>query len=534
MEGILVLVLLLAVIIAIVFAVSRSMRKGSEERGAEIVPYLVLALAMGVSGFALASLARTAFPGDRFIFDPSEEVATALASLVVALPFVIYFWRRQADRRALHPHPAGWTVYLTLIQLVFQTALVISAVLTLDGWIGDGRNSSWPATVVFIGIVVFHEIAARRTPPAAAEGGELPRVVASAIGLITFWIGASGTVIALFGTLFPTREFEFHPWVAMAVVGGVVWGYQWLRTWSAEVSVPRTIWATVVTTFTLLVAFGSVTALLIMTLQYVFTTTPPAGEHFETAQVPLGLVVTSLPIWAMHRRVLGPTSTAAHQFHLYATASVGLLFGIGSATALTIMTVDRSLLVGGSSADVVSAATIAVVGIPVVWMLYSRAAERGASDETPIWPRRLYLLGIGILFGLVGAGGLISALFILLQRFLGSGEPGSVLTPVTIFIYSGLVAWYLLSTYFRERGQADERAPAAAPPFEVTVITSHPGMLATRFPANARLKVMHRGDDAGRVTDEMADEIVAQVNNRSSWVWVDDDGFRVAPVRPQT
>ncbi len=72
----------------------------------------------------------------------------------------------------------------------------------------------------------------------------------------------------------------------------------------------------------------------------------------------------------------------------------------------------------------------------------------------------------------------------------------------------------------------------AVAPFDVTVICSHPGILAARFPEEARMRVFYRGDDAGVVDEGMADDIVASVANRSCFVWVDEDGFRIAPVRP--
>ncbi len=45
------------------------------------------------------------------------------------------------------------------------------------------------------------------------------------------------------------------------------------------------------------------------------------------------------------------------------------------------------------------------------------------------------------------------------------------------------------------------------------------------------MRVLYRGDAAGAVDEAMAEEIVASVANASSFVWVDEDGFRVAPVR---
>jgi hypothetical protein len=43
--------------------------------------------------------------------------------------------------------------------------------------------------------------------------------------------------------------------------------------------------------------------------------------------------------------------------------------------------------------------------------------------------------------------------------------------------------------------------------------------------------VIYRDDQEGVIGDEMADEIVATVANRASLVWVDQSGFRVAPMR---
>jgi hypothetical protein len=43
--------------------------------------------------------------------------------------------------------------------------------------------------------------------------------------------------------------------------------------------------------------------------------------------------------------------------------------------------------------------------------------------------------------------------------------------------------------------------------------------------------VIYRADDAGMIDDEMAEAIVSAVAGTTSIVWVDESGFRVAPVR---
>ena len=77
--GLVVILLFLAVVLAVVITIQRSMSNKNEAptvTGADIVAYLVLALSMGVAGFSLANLASTAFPGETFVFNPAEEVAT--------------------------------------------------------------------------------------------------------------------------------------------------------------------------------------------------------------------------------------------------------------------------------------------------------------------------------------------------------------------------------------------------------------------------------------------------------------------------
>jgi hypothetical protein len=520
------LLVLLAIVMVVVIVVQRSMKKGADKGGgADIISYLVLALAMGINGFALVQLANTAFPGDRFVFDPAQDVATALAGLVVATPFVVYFWRRQAARRVTYPTSAGWTVYLALMQLVFLSAFVVSAVLLLDGWLGGDSNGAWVPTVVFGGLVVFHEIAARRTPP-RSDAGELARVIGAAIGLVTAAVGLAGTLDAVFSLPFQDISREFSPWPAMVVVGAPIWGYHWFRKWDQEAGMPRAIWTVVVSIGSFVAVVGAGTALIALVLQYVLGDVPPAGQHFDDAPAALAVLVTFLAIWVVHRRGLGSERTNQVRAYEYALAGVGLVTAEIGAVMLTILAFDRSQIVGGGSGDVIGLTTSLVAGL-VVWLIYSRRWVGGdPGAEATAWPRRVYNLGLGVVFGLVAAGGLITCLFILLQRIIGDGDESSLLIPLPIFIYSALAAWYLLAAHARDRVNVDR--DEVVTPFPVTVICAHPGPIATRFPKQARLTVIHRADGIGNIDEDRADEIVAAVGHQPSLVWVDDDGFRVA------
>lgn len=531
--GVLAVLLLLAVVLAVMMIFKRSAGSKDEprDRGGDIVAYLILAIAMGVAGFALASLAATAFPGERFVFDPAEELANALSALLVSAPFAIYFWRRQARRREAQPGSAGWTLYLSMIELVFMTAFVIAAVLFLNGLLTDEAASAWTGFVVFGGVLALHEYAAAKTPP-SSEAGELHRVLGSAIALVTWAIGLAAVIVAALSEGYEALGGNsvadgFHPWVAMLVVGAPIWWYRWWRPWRAEPGVPRRVWSVFVSVVSLTTVLTSLAAIAVVCLQYVFADTQPAGQHFELVPVALGLIIVGMPIWAMHRRDLAEEAGDSTLFYRYVMAAIGLTTAVGTAIALTIIAIDRTLIAGTGASEVIGVATALVAGL-VVWLLFERRAtdaDRGRQS----WPRRVYTLGLGVVFALIAAGALIATVFVLLRRLLETEANGSLVEPTSILAYTGLAAWYLLRAHQTSRGGVETTAAIA--PFEVTIICSHPGMIATKFPKEAKLKVIYRADDAGHIDDAMADEIVAAVTNRPALVWVDDEGFRVAPRR---
>jgi hypothetical protein len=315
----------------------------------------------------------------------------------------------------------------------------------------------------------------------------------------------------------------------MLVVGAPIWWYRWLRPWDSKAGLPNLIWTIIVTTAALAVCLGAATGVIVMIVQYLMTETPPAGQHFDGVHLALALFLAGLAVWAVHRRELRPAPASAYLVYAYAIAAMGLGTTVSMAIALTISTFSAALIVGRSGSDVVTFAVVLVAGA-TTWLVLERRA--GTAEEGPgtlSWPRRLYTLGLGAIFGLTGAGALITTIFVLLQRVLADAGGGSLLESVTVLVYTGLTSFYLLRLYAAER--------AAVPPsdvvmpFQVTIICAHPGMIAARLPAEARLRVFHHDDPAGVITEDMAGEIVVAVNNRPSFVWVDGDGFRVAPMR---
>ena len=162
-------------------------------------------------------------------------------------------------------------------------------------------------------------------------------------------------------------------------------------------------------------------------------------------------------------------------------------------------------------------------------MFWSKTQLAPRDVEAASTPRRFYLLGMSVIMGLTSASALIGALVVLFQMVLGSTQGETLVVQGALFIFSGLTTWHLL------RENADDRSlivsEEVVTPFDVTIVCSHPGLISTLFSDKARVRVLYRGDDEGVINDDMAQSIVTLVNNRSSMVWVDRDGPRVAVSR---
>lgn len=536
MAGLIGLLVLGGIVIGLIVVVRRVLEKRgtASSDGGDVLAYLLMALAVGVAAFALAELGQAAFPGDALVLDTDQLVATSLAGLVVATPIAGFLWRRQSQRRTLFPRSAGWTLYLALIEAVFMTALVIAVFTVLDWLIGDGGSPTWTDVIVFGGVVVFHELAARRTPP-TSDGADLPRVVGSAIGLVTTAIGAGGSLFWLFERIYSSFQptaggpVEIGTWLSLLIVGIPVWWYRWWRPWPDEPGIPRLAWSYIASVAGLVTGIGTVVWLTSQTLIYLFTDTETAGTYFDTLPALLSVGIVGLGVWLHHRRRLGTQRTDAVRAYEYTMAAIGLGTVIGGATGLTSLALGPSDLVNVSSEAVIAVTTVLLASLAVWGWFWRRASAAPREIEAATGPRRFYLIGLGVVTGLVSAGALIATLVILFQRLLGSGDTDTLAIPASLFVYAGLATWHLLRTSAGDRDLIVSEEVVT--PFNVTIICSHPGMIATAFPKEARLRVVYRDDESGVIDETMAREIVQAVANRSSLVWVDEGGYRVAPAR---
>jgi hypothetical protein len=534
------LALLLAVALVagvIVLLVRVSRRKGpeAETEGTDIIPYLLLVVAVATAGFTLAALARASLTTDRLSGRPTAEIAGALAGLVVSAPIAFFLWRRQARRRRQFPDTDGWPVYLALIELTFLTAFFVAVSDLVADIAGVESGAHWTDLVVYGGIVAFHWWVGRRELP-EGQAGDLPRLVGAGVALIAMTAGLIGTLAWLFSVVYdglwdlndiPDAAVP----LALLITGAPVWAFRWLPAWSDEPGTLRSFYTGLATTVFLTGAIGAVVTVVSITLGFLIERPEPAGQSFRHIPVALAALIGSGVLWWHHYLRLGPGRTTARRGYEYAMAAIGLGTLVVSSAAL----VDAAFtptLAGTNRAGTLITLGCVVIASGWVWLAFWRKSQTASprEDEARSLPRRFYLIGMAIAVGLTAVGALIAALVIVFRALLGEipATASSLRVPVTLTLVAGLATWHLIDQLRADRAGIEK---IEVKPYTVTVICSHPGNLATLFPQEATLRLIYRADGAGTIDDETASAIVSAVDGTSTLVWVDEDGFRTATAR---
>ena len=537
MSFVIALLFLLVLIAVIVFGIRFLTSKRDEQASGDLdlIAYGLLAIAVGTAAFAVAGLAGAAFPDQTIIGSGTDQAATALAGLVVAFPIAVVLWRRQALRRHQYPESVGWALYLAAIEAVFMTATVVSAFGIVYWLIGTGDTAPWTDFVIFGGVVALHEWARARTP-AGSDAAGLSRVIGSAIGLIATAIGVAMLLYGLFNEIYKSlaatvSDFELAVAVSFVIVGAPVWFFRWWRPWSFEPRGPRKVWLILTSVTGLLTALGTAVAIAISLVIFMFGDAEPAAQHFEFVPVALAVLIVALAIWFLHRSRLGSERTNTLRSYEYFMAAFAFIASLASATSLAALAFGQFDIVGpGDSSLPWSFAVALVVSLATWWWFWSKAQAAPRELEAKATPRRIYLLGLAIIAGLTAAEALIATLVVVFQQLIDAGGSSNTLAvQASLFVFSGLATWHLLRVNSQDRKLFE--AEEAIAPFQVTVVCSHPGQLATVLPKQANVRILYRADEAGIVDDEMAEDIAAAIGQTSALVWVGAGGFEVAPAR---
>jgi hypothetical protein len=531
-------ILFVLIVVAVIVVAGRAWRSrldGEADDGVDIIPYLLLALAVGTAGFTLASLARASLTTGQLTGRPTAEIAGALAALVVSAPIAFLLWRRQARRRQAYPETAGWPVYLAIIELVFLTAFLVAVWNLAEVLSGDQAGADWTDLVVYGGIVVFHWWVARREPP-PGDLGELPRLIGSGVALIATTGGLIGTSTWLFTMAYDavwghTDIPDLAEPLALLAAAGPIWAYRWLPDWDQEPGPLRNFYVGLATTATLVMAIGATVTVVVTILTFLLADPGPAAEHFAHIPLTLAVLIWAGALWWHHMTRLGPGRSGARRGYQYAMTAIGLASLVGSSVGLVEAAFTPTLAGADNTATLLTLGCV-VIAAGWVWLHFWRRCQAASPREIEARSvaRRFYLVGMAIVFGLTAAGSLIAVLVIVFRALLGEVEAtaSGLRLPVTLTIFAGLATWHLIDQIRDDRATS---VIATVKPFTVTVVCSQPGDLWQRFPKEARVRVLYRDDTTGVIDEDMASAIVAAVDGTSSLVWVDEEGFRVARAR---
>jgi len=184
-------------------------------------------------------------------------------------------------------------------------------------------------------------------------------------------------------------------------------------------------------------------------------------------------------VWTYHRAVLAshrrPTRSEVDRTYLYVMAVGGLLAGaVGTVILLGafIEALTGAALLAGD--PVVNTLLLAVVllaiGIPVWWMHWREATAlraTGAADEIDSLSRRIYLVSLIGIGGLVALGTGIATMFLFLRDVidgsLSSSTVRSLRIPLSTLLTAGAIALYHLGFFRADHSARDEPVATTRP-----------------------------------------------------------------------
>jgi hypothetical protein len=189
--------------------------------------------------------------------------------------------------------------------------------------------------------------------------------------------------------------------------------------------------------------------------------------------------------------------------------------------------VTTESLIDNVAAAGISLVIVLAVGAVIWWLFWSEAQSAPRAEEASSLPRKFYVIGLAVILGLVTAGAVVGVLLYIFQSLFGlDPEPSTLVTELTLAALAGGATFHLI---IQNKADADLRERPGSRPYLLTVICAHPGPLASKLPKEANLRIIHRGDGIGVVSEEMATAMAEQTVGFDSIIWVDENSFRSVP-----
>ncbi len=491
--GIVLSLLPLAAVAAIVFVVVRGTTRDAggvdlARMARRFFVYGLLFLSLVLAAEGLRQVLGLVVPGGPpRIAGDETAVAGAVSLLVVggAAWAALRFWvGRSMTREPEERASLAWILYLDVVLAVAVVVVLVtgSAVLrALFGVIPFAPNVL-AGLVVWAGIWAYHARAATDEHTRPERANPFSDLFGSAAGLVAAALGVAGILAAGFdaayGFLTGARLVAgggtdpLLSGVAIAAVGGVVWGFHWLVR--GTVRARRTLsWLAYVLLLPLLggaiaVLVSSAGALYVVLVWFLGRPeTAQAAVHFSDLATLLAAAVVGGAVWGYHHDVLGRARPARRsepeRVAQYLLAALGLVAMTAAVVMLLTVVFDAvggvPLARTGGINAVLGAVTALVVGGPVWGWHWDRIRRHEADPAELRSPsRRVYLMAIFGIAGLVVLLGLIVVLRGLLGLLLGGGA-GSFSAPLAM-----VIAALALAGFHGQVWRTDRRRLATATP----------------------------------------------------------------------
>ena len=518
---------------------------------------LVILVATGVSGLlSVADPDVVAGPG---------YLAFMLSCVIVGGPALLLAARRERRRADRGDTPGfGGDGYLVLAELIS----LVTAATGLSLWgesLLEGSFDIAPAAVALVwgaAWAAHHRMAGRRGRTGGLQYGVL---AGSLIGLVT---------VAVFGVMILTSIFEraydsMTGAVVMArgagtlrqplvelVVGGAIWLRYWgmlgrhlerSTAWRAYVLLAGVVGG-------LFTALSGVWNLAYMTLDWWFGDPilfGPSGPHFSELPGTLALIIVGGVVWRYHHAVMRSAAPAERaevdRAHDYTVAGVGLIATVGGAAAVFAAVIQAltpaTVLYPSARSELVAAVSVLLVGAPLWWRRWTgiqRLRDARPAVEVASPTRRIYLIA---LFGLGGVVALVSLLVLVysaLEQILGSGTGTALVLavrwPLALAATVGLTAAYhrtVRRTDLLEMPDPDtDRDSSSEVPRSVTLVAADSGHLVEALgeQAGVRVRYLERSDGHGLpLTVEEVTEILDNHAEHHLLIVSGKDGIDTVP-----
>lgn len=449
--------------------------------------YAILSAALIVTAIGATGTLGRLFDRSSLVAADASQTALDLAMVLVGAPLTAVMAMTTRRRLAVDKGELasfGWALFVTVATVVPLVTSMFGGYRLLSFVFGVERYDGYAVSQTIVWLATWYVVRRVDRSTASGEPG-FRHTVCALIGLGVAAVGLAQVASAIAQQLIDLTASEQFVLVAsrteralaLFVVGGLVWLVYWVR--EVDRRPESDSWRFIVVIFG--VGGGLVAAIVsVATVTYLLAVwlvgspgSATAREHFDAIPDSIGTAFAGMLTWWYHRTLLivrqSGRRTEIDRVYEYVMAAGGLVSTSVGAVLIVVGMVDAitgSRIIRGDTAtnSLLLALILLAIGGPV-WLSYWRGAARycrdGEPDERTSVSRRVYvvtLLGVG---GLVALGSAIASLYVVLRDLidgrLGESTLRDVRYPVALLLVALGVAWEHLGPYRELHGAPAER-----------------------------------------------------------------------------